>query len=213
MKWALASVFLVLSAAPLSADERAAVPTLWPCVESVVIARIEKVGELLDYSTEDEIVLHPPSYVDIRIRRVLSGVDPPRTLTIVHQPAHQHGDAMFLLGRREGRWIVLGFEAHVARDRDGRYIVPFFEEPRDDDLVPRGWIPTDYLHRLSHIRYEPKTVAWMGEDKRGQPGWARVEGAYSVANRGLVLEDLASLLGQRLAVPCERDAPRGAPQN
>ena len=179
-------------------------------MESVVIARIEKVGELLDYSSEDEIVLHPPSYVDIRIRRVLSGVEPPQTLTIVHQPERQLGDAMFLLGRREGRWIVVGFEGYVARDRDGHYIVPFFKEPLEDDLVPRGWIPTDYIHRLRDIRYDPKTVAWMGDHKNGQPGWARIEGAYAVANRGIVLEDLVSLLAQRLAVPCKRDAPEGA---
>jgi hypothetical protein len=202
-------MFLLLSAAGLAADEPVAEPTLWPCVESVVIARIEKVGELLDYSSEDEMVLHPPSYVDIRIRRVLSGVEPPQTLTIVHQPERQRGDAMFLLGRRDGRWIVVGFEGYVARDRDGHYIVPFFREPLEDDLVPRGWIPTDYLHRLRDIRYDPKTVAWMGEHKNGQPGWARIEGASAVASRGIVLEDLVSLLAQRLAVPCKRDVPKG----
>lgn len=207
MKRVSASLLLLLLGAPLAADEPVAEDTLWPCVESVVIARIERVGDMLDYNTEDGLVLHAPSYVDIRIRRVLSGVTPPRTLTIVHQPELQRGDAMFLLGRRDGKWFKLGFEARVVHDRDGRYVVPFFWEPEEDDLVPRGWIPTDYLHRLRDIRYDPKSVAWMGERKHGQPGWARIEGAYSVANRGLLLEDLVSLLAQRLAVPCERDAP------
>jgi hypothetical protein len=150
MKRALASVFLLISSAVLAADEPAAEPTLWPCVESVVIARITKVGELLDFDTEDSIVLHPPSYVDIRTTRVLWGRKPPKTLTIIHQPQRQNGAGMFLLGRREG---------------------------------------------------------WMGERKNGEPGWARIEGAYSVANRGLVLVDPGDLLAQRLAIPCERHAP------
>jgi hypothetical protein len=207
MKGTLASWLLVLSAAAPAADDSAAEPAEWPCVESVVIARITRVGELLDYSTEDSLVLHPPSYVDIRTRRVLWGVTPPKTLTIVHQPLLQHGDAMFLLGRYGGRWVALGFEGRVARDRDGRYVVPFLEAPHEDRLAPRGWIPRDYLERLREIRYDPKTVAWMGERKNGQPGWARIEGSYSVANRGLVLADLESLLAQTLAKPCKRDAP------
>ena len=138
---------------------------------------------------------------------MLSGVKPPRTLTIVHQPERQLGDAMFMLGRRDGRWIVLGFEAYVARDRDGGYIVPFFREPRDEDLVPEGWIPRDYHDRLREIQYDPRGVAWMGERWNAEPGWARIEGLYQVANRGLVLDDPESLLAQMLAVPCKRDAP------
>jgi len=206
MKRLLGSMFLLLSTAALAADDPVAEPALWPCVESVVIARIERVGEMVEYDTED-LVIHPPSYVDIRIRRVLSGVTPPKTLTIIHQPELQRGDAMFLLGRRNGQWIRLGFEGRVARDRDSNYIVPFFREALEEELAPRGWIPRDYLHRLSDIRYDPKAVAWMGERKNGQPGWAHIEGAYAVANRGLVLDEMANLLAQRLAVPCERNAP------
>jgi hypothetical protein len=200
-------LFLLPSSAVFGADQAAPVTAAWPCVESVVIARIAKIGALLDYDSEDSFVLHPPSYVDIRIRRVLSGAGPPRTLTIVHQPDRQHGDAMFLLGRRAGRWVVLGFAGYVARDRDGRYVVPFFRQARDEELAPRGWIPRDYRERLQEIRYDPSTVAWMGERHDADPGWAHIEGAYSVANRGLVLDDLESLLAERLAVPCERDAP------
>lgn len=206
MKQVVAGVFLMASVAALAADDPAE-RTLWPCVESVVIARIAQVGELLDYNDEDSLVLHPPSYVDIRTQRVLWGIKPPKTLTIVHQPELLHGDVMFLLGRRDGRWINLGFEGRVARDRNGRYVVPFFEAPHEDYLAPRRWIPRDYLARLREIRYDPKTVAWMGEGKQARPGWARVEGPYAVAIRGLVLEDLDDLLAQRLAVPCERDAP------
>jgi len=76
MKRLLGSMFLLLSTAALAADDPVAEPALWPCVESVVIARIERVGEMVEYDTED-LVIHPPSYVDIRIRRVLSGVTPP----------------------------------------------------------------------------------------------------------------------------------------
>lgn len=206
MERVLASLFALLSAVSLAADEPAEM-AVWPCVESVVIARIAQVGELLEYNTEDAIVLHPPSYVDIRIRRVLYGEKPPRILTTIYDPGRQHGDALFLLGRREGRWLVLGFEAYVARDRSGRYVVPFFGEPREEKLAPRGWIPRDYRERLREIRYDPRMVAWMGERKGGDPGWARIEGAYSVANRGLLLTDLEGLLAQRLAVPCKRDAP------
>jgi hypothetical protein len=207
MKRVVASIFLLWSAAALAADEVLPAPAVWPCVESVVIAHIERVGELLDYSTEDEIVLHPPSHVDIRISRVLSGIRPPRALTIVHQPELQHGDALFLLGRRNGSWIRLGFEGYLARDRKGRYVVPFFREPEESDLVPRGWIPRDYLEHLREIDYDPKTVAWMGDERNAEPGWARIEGSYAVASRGLVLDDLKDLLAQRLAVPCERNAP------
>jgi len=206
MKRALASVFLLLSAAALAADESAE-PAVWPCVESVVIARIAKVGEMLDYNTEDSLVLHSPSYVDIRIRRVLWGARPPGTLTIVHQPGLQDGDGMFLLGRRDGRWFNLGFERFVARDRNGRYVVPFFEPSHEDYLAPSGWIPRDYFERLREIHYDPKKVAWMGEGRRAEPGWAHLEGAYAVANRGLVLDDIPGLLAQRLAEPCKRDAP------
>ena len=114
---------------------------------------------------------------------------------------------MFLLGRREGQWFNLGFERYVARDRRGRYVVPFFDWPHEDHLAPRGWIPRDYLERLREISYDPKTVAWMGDGKRGQPELLRIEGAYSVANRGLVLENLDDLLAQRLAEPCQRNPP------
>jgi hypothetical protein len=120
--------------------------------------------------------------VDIRIKRVLSGVKPPRTLTIVHQPERQ-------------------------RNRDGGYVVPFFREPRDEDLVPEGWIPRDYQDCLREIQYDPRAVAWMGERRNAEPGWARIEGLHQVANRGLVLDDLESLLAQMLAAPCKRDAP------
>ena len=200
-------LFLALTSAAPAADESAAGRTLWPCVESVVIARVARVGELLDYDTADTIVLHPPSYVDLEIRRVLSGVAPPRTLTTIFQPERVHGDALFLLGRRDGSWVVLGLESHVVRDRRGRYVVPFFREVVEEDLAPRGWIPVDYRERLREIRYDPRAVAWMGERHDAQPGWARIEGAYSVAKRGLVLDDIEGLLAQRLASPCERDAP------
>lgn len=206
MKRVLAGMLLLLSAVAPAADDPVVEPTIWPCVESVVIARMEKVGDLLNFNTED-IVLHPPSYVDIRITRVLHGIRPPRTLTIVHQPGLQQGDGMFLLGRRGGQWFNLGFERRVARDRSGRYVVPFFEAPHEDYLAPRGWIPRDYLERLHEIRYDPKAVAWMGEGKRGQPEWVHIEGPYSVANRGLVLVDLEVLLAQRLMERCRRDAP------
>ena len=99
------------------------------------------------------------------------------------------------------------FRGHVVRDRDGRLVVPFFQEPADEVCVPQGWIPTDYLHRLRDIPLRPEAGRLDGEHKHGQPGWARIEGAYSVANRGLLLEDLVSLSAHRLAVPCERDAP------
>lgn len=208
MKRALLSgVFLTL-AASLAADESTPPTSAWPCVESVVIARIARVGELLDYSTEDRLVLHPPSHVDLRVTRVLWGVRPPRALTIVHQPERQHGDAMFLLGRRGGHWLMLGFEGRVTRDRKGRYVVPFFEDPHEDTLAPRGWIPRDYRARLREIRYEPRKSAWMGEQRMARPGWARIEGSYAVANRGLVLDDLESLLAQRRAAPCERNVPQ-----
>jgi hypothetical protein len=206
MKRVLASLLALLSAVSLATDEPAEM-AVWPCVESVVIARIAQVGELLDYNTEDSIVLHPPSYVDIHVTRPLWGVRPPRVLTIVHQPGRQHGDAMFVLGRREGRWLMLGFEGRVARDRNGRYVVPFFEAPHEDFVAPRGWIPRDYLERLREIRYDPKKVAWMGEGRRAHPDWARIEGKYAVANRGLVLDDLESLLAQQMSGPCKRDAP------
>jgi hypothetical protein len=203
----LSSVFLTF-AASLAAEESTPPTSAWPCVESVVIARIARVGDMLDYNTEEGLVLHPPSHVDLRVTQVLWGVRPPRALTIVHQPQRQHGDAMFLLGRRDGHWFVLGFEGRVVRDRKGRYVVPFFEAPHEDYLAPRGWIPRDYSRRLREIQYDPRKAAWMGEQRKAQPGWGRIEGAYAVANRGLVLDDLESLLAQRRAAPCERDAPR-----
>jgi hypothetical protein len=206
MKRALLPGLLLSMAAPLAADESTPVPAAWPCVESVVIARIARVGELLDYNTEERLVLHPPSSVDLRITQVLWGVKPPRALTIVHHPERQRGDAMFLLGRRSGHWVLLGFEGRVARDGKGRYVVPFFGEPHEDSMAPRGWIPRDYRARLREIRYDPKKVAWMGEQRHADPGWARIEGPYAVANRGLVLDDLEALLAQRRATPCERDA-------
>ena len=137
MKRLLGSMFLLLSTAALAADDPVAEPALWPCVESVVIARIERVGEMVEYDTED-LVIHPPSYVDIRIRRVLSGVTPPKTLTIIHQPELQRGDAMFLLGRRKGQWIRLGFEGRVARDRD---------------RVASASLARWHSHRSSHIAW------------------------------------------------------------
>jgi hypothetical protein len=207
MKRVLASLFLTLPGVALSTDDLVAEPMIRPCVESVVIARIEKVGEMIDYNTEERLVLHSPSSVDIRITRVLHGVRPPANLTIVHQPGLQQGDGMFLLGRRAGEWLNLEFERRVARDRKGRYVVPFFEAPHEDYLAPRGWIPRDYFERLHEIRYDPKSVAWMGEGKHGQPGWIRIEGPYSVAIRGLVLLDLEELLAQRLTERCVRDAP------
>ena len=205
MKRALVSVFLLLTGAVLAADEPAAEPRLWPCVESVVIARIAKVGDLLDYNTEDTLVLHPPSYVELRVRHLLWGIQPPHSLTIVHQPELQHGDAMFLLGRRDGEWLNLGFEGRVARDRSGRFVVPFFDAPHEDSLAPRGWIPRDYFERLREIRYDPKSVPLLGEGRDARPGWARIEGTHSVANRGLILDDLEGLLAQKLGEPCKRN--------
>jgi hypothetical protein len=208
MKRVPACALLLLSTAALAADEPLAGRTIWPCVESVVIAHIEKVGELVDYDTgEDEIILHPRSYVDIGIERVLFGVTPPASLTIVHLPEIQDGAGMFLLGRRDGKWINLGFEPHVAVDRKGRYVVPFLFEPPEDYLAPQGWIPRDYRDHLRRIRYDPKAAAWMHEGKYAESGWSHLQGAYAVANRGLVLDDIGDLLAQTLAEPCIRNAP------
>ena len=174
------------------------------CYDAVVVARIADSIPTPIPDDPDAIVMRWPWHVEVDVDQVVMGrlpLGPRNVMASLHNDLPEESYLLFLRRRGDGRhWIE--HWSPVVEDRRGRFVILANKPFEPSQLEPTGWLPGNYENWLRPVRYQPRDAWWLmgsaaGGNPRTTPGWSRRIRDGVLALRGLYVDDLPRLFGER----------------
>lgn len=179
------------------------------CFDVALIARITRYDAGSMEWPDDIIYIRWPWTLDLAVEQVLIGTesrDDIEALISLHAQYRPEVEyILFFLQGHDGDYVVVGAETSVVRNRRGEFVMPLAAPLGDHDVIPRGWAPPNYESYLQRISYQTANAWWLHEDYNSAvEGWSEQRGNYTLALRGLRLDELPRMLANSPRLRCQR---------